>query len=120
MLTRPFLIHRCTVQRRAAGTEDPYGNPTVEPFANHLTNQPCLWWADVGRGTGGEQYATERDTIIDRSRMLMPNGADITEADQIIDIRDRRGNVITAGPWNIVLVTYRPSQGGKLLMLERP
>lgn len=113
---RQFLIQRCTIQRTADSTEDPSGALVPGDYSTYLTNQPCRWWTEIGRGETNE---ASRDAVMDTARLLMKGTQDVRESDRITDITTRDGTVIDNGVWEIKVITSRAGEGAKLLMLER-
>lgn len=112
---RQILKHRCTTQRKGDAGTDEYYVPKQLGWANYLQGVPCIWWTELGRGEVNE---VNRDSIVDTARMIVFD-TDVLESDRIINITDRRGVMIDAGPWEITTKTPRPGQGGYLLFLER-
>jgi hypothetical protein len=115
-LGRQMLVHRCTTQRRESTTDD-YNMPTYPEAEDYLTDEPCLWEANTGRG---ELSSVDREQIAKQSNLTVEWDSDIVESDIIVDIVDLRGNVISAGPWEIKAITLVPSLRTKVLLLAAP
>ncbi len=97
------MTHRCTIERRAAGAADAWGQVPSE-WETHLTNVRCRTWADAGREI---VEGTTTVTVVEDVRVIVPLGTDVTEADRIASIT-YRGGTAQAGPLGIRAVLARP------------
>lgn len=92
--SRVSMLHLCTTQRRAAGT-DPWGQGNGT-WTNHLTNQVCRgWFVSESLSIQPQEIAG----IVTR-HLALPLGTDILETDRVTDIT-YRGNVIFDGAHTI-------------------
>lgn len=114
MNPRQQMIQRCTVWRYVLGTADPYGHQEETP-AEHLTNVPCRLWNAISAATG-EVISGDRNYVLHEYRMIVPTDIDVTEADYVEGISDRRGNTINGNHMDIKAVIPRP--GYMMLLLQ--
>lgn len=102
MATRQSMVHRAAVQRDTNGSNDDWGQPEPPNWTTHIAALPCFYFT--------QSRAETRDqitTVVAVNRLFIPKTADVSERDRILDIRDRAGNVIEAGPFNIRTVEYK-------------
>ncbi len=105
MSLRAQMTHRVLVERDGnAGQTDAYNNPQAPSWATHIAAQPCYYYEPAAQR--GEQQG-ERNVNLYTHQVLMPLGVDITEADRINGVVDRRGTVITDKLLNVVAVVRR-------------
>lgn len=99
------LNFTCTVER-AAETEERSGQRT-KAFASHLTGVKCLFLETAGNKVQGPQEG-HRGVF---AFYTHPN-IDINEGDHIINITDKKGNIIEAGPLYVESAKRVPSISG--------
>lgn len=114
MNARRTMTHRCTVWRYTLGAEDPYGDAEETP-AEHISDLPCYLWNAITAYTG-ETIAADRDYVFHEYRMIVPKDTDVTEADYVEGVSDRRGTTINGNHMNIKAVIPRPDH--LMLMLQ--
>lgn len=114
MGARSKMTYRAKLQRAPIIT-NAYNEETLGDYAD-LATVPCLWWAGIGRG---EFVTVDREGLARQSLALVPANTDVMNKDRIASIEDRRGNVISAGPWEITNLIPRPAEHSILLFLER-
>ena len=70
-------------------------DPVWEPRSGASGTIPCHCWSsrDVRRAADGVKVA-----VVEEFRMMTPHDADLSAADRIDRITDRRGNVLFPGP----------------------
>jgi hypothetical protein len=100
------MTMRCTISRNMTAAFDAYGNEQAADYGEHIASQPCYWYQSSSF-RGGEQVG-ERNLVVYTKQLLVPLGADITEADRITDIRDRQGRSLTAEVFNIKEIVRKP------------
>lgn len=108
--------HRCDIQRDVNAGEDgtdEYGDPVEQDWQDHLTEVNCRAWSNTAREPIDERSVV---TFEDR-RVSVALVVDVTEADRVTEIRDRKGNVIFEGPMGIEGITRHTDH--KELALER-
>lgn len=99
---RVLLDQVCDI-RRNVGTTNPYGHPSVN-WQPHLTNVPChLLTLREREIVGPLIIAAQTFDYLD-----VPFGTDVTESDEISEIRNQKGEVIGEN-YRIQGVTARPS-----------
>lgn len=96
------MTQRCTIQRNAAATDE-WGSPGAPGWVDHLTDVPCYAWVNSGREVLGNEVV-----VVTELHVYLPSGTDVTEADQIVSITDRRARLIHPGPMNIKSVDPYP------------
>lgn len=101
----PYYTERCTIQRASAASTDPYGETTYGPAADHLVDQPCQFWTDLGVGgavvRSGETITDLRNVIGVSYRMRLPAGTDVTEKDVVTAVTNNAGESLITNPLNI-------------------
>lgn len=101
--TRSSMTQRCAVERDGAATDDE-GNPAAPAWSSHIASLSCRFF----HGTAEREVIdSDRSVVVEDSRMYVPLGTDITEADRINGVTDRLGNAIHSGLFNIRAVTRR-------------
>lgn len=98
---RGLMTLRCIVQRVADGApEDAWGHQDAS--ADHLTirdDLPCFAWHD---DDARDMHDGRKNAVVGLVRMIVPTDADVTVADRIVDIRDRRDRQVIAGPIEVL------------------
>lgn len=84
MPSRTRMTMRAYIQRNT-GSANAHGHPDVSFTA--LSTTPCHAWVD----TADTRHTNEKTVSGTRYRGLFPLGTDVTAADQIQKITDRRG-----------------------------
>jgi hypothetical protein len=79
------------------------GGGVTRSFATRLTGVPC-WWSPI---SSSENTVAAQTGVSPTSRVFMPKGTDITEADQVTEIRDRLGVLLIQGPLRVETVIPR-------------
>lgn len=105
MSARASMRHRCTIERDNSdqAPTDSWGDQPEPDWKPHLENLPCKTWFETGR----EAIDTKVEAIETR-RMMVPLGTDVTEADRVAFVTDRRGvRRLFEGPANIESVGAR-------------
>ena len=100
---RTMMVMRATVERDNSSTTDAYGHPVPETWLAHIASQPCRVWSSSRR----EVNDNRKEVLIESIRCAMPLGADVTEADRITSIKDRRGAELWAGPLRIDTIQHK-------------
>jgi hypothetical protein len=112
MTTRSRMTHRCTVERNGSPGPDGYGNARPSEWGVHISAQPCYYSQPAARG----EVQGERNVNLYVHQVLVPLGVDVTTADRINGVSDRRGLSVAAGPFNITAIRRLPDH--LLLSLE--
>lgn len=105
-MSRAIMTHRCTVRRDTnaeAGSVDAWGNPVAPSWSDRLTDQPCYIWQPR---MGGE-IEGRRNVNIYTWEMMLPSGTNVTEKDQITDVKDRAGDALTDETFNVVQIARK-------------
>lgn len=87
---------RAVVERNTASGTDAYGHPVPPVFGPHAT-LPCFVWSTQRRTVADG----DKTALVEDHRALFPLGADVTEADEIASVTDRRGAEILSGRFRI-------------------
>ncbi len=112
MSARGRMTMRADVERNTASGTDAHGHPVAPVFAAHETI-PCFVWFNSSR----DVVDGDKQAIIKDARAMFPLKADVTEADEIASIKDRKGNVIIAGRFSIDAI--EPKHDHVEALLER-
>lgn len=99
MTARSRMTERCTIQQTTPSPGDDWGQPGEAPFVTRQDNVPCWHWTDAAREVLGTV-----STVVSDSRLLLPKGTPVSPLDRIVNIRDRLGTVLEAGPFNVLTV----------------
>lgn len=101
MSARNVMTHRTTIRRdttHGGAGEDPYGGDGVPTWTTTTTGDvSCRFWHESTRTVMDGNEATE----VEVRKVMLPVGTDVTEDDQLGDVRDRRGRLIAQGPMRI-------------------
>lgn len=120
-------VHRASAERKltmlcdvyrdanAAGTEVAPGELAQPDYQLLAPDVKCYAWQIV-RVTQGEVVFPERESISADWRTFLPQDQDITEDDQIRNVRLPDGSPLHAGEFNVKLII--PHSLYQLLMLE--
>lgn len=88
MSARSRMTMRATIERNGAGA-NALGSPGPPDWATHAT-VACYAWL----GTGRDNFGAPIPFVNRGARAIVPAGTDVTEADRIATIKDRRGTEI--------------------------
>lgn len=102
MSARQAMTHRAHVQRDTNAVDDDWGQTEPPVYTTHIAELPCKFWT-----TSRSETRDQVTTVVAISRLMIPKDADVNERDRIVDIRDRLGNVIENGPFNVRTVEYK-------------
>ena len=99
------MRHRADIWRDDNLREtDPHGGPVASDFQLYAASQVCyVYQPRLGGETQGD-----RNVNIYTWQMLIPQGVDITEQDQIRNVTNRVGTEITSHTFNIIQIVRRP------------
>lgn len=92
--SRVAMSHRCTTQRRAAGT-DSWGQGSGA-WTDHLTAEPCRGWEVSNQLV----IAPGEIAPVMQRKLALPLGTDILDTDRVGDVT-YRGAVVMEGPMTI-------------------
>lgn len=107
------MKHRATIERNSGAAEtDAWGDQGEPEWQTHLIDVPCRAWF----GTEREVTDGNKTAAVEERRAIMPLGTDVTEADRILSVKDRKGTVLFDGPIRIESVGHR--QDHLALVLE--
>ena len=90
------MTMRATVQKDAATARDAYGGKLPADWQPKAT-VPCFAWSKVRE----EQIDAERSVVMQHARMMLPLDAAVVETDRVLEVRDRIGALLFAGPFDI-------------------
>ena len=93
------MTERCTIQQTTPAPGDDWGQPGQAPYVTRQDDVPCWFWTDTAREVLGTI-----STVIADSRLILPKGVTVSPLDRVVNIRDRRGTVLAAGPFNVLTV----------------
>ena len=90
------LLHFCTVQVAVEGALDGFGQPTIT-WADETTDVLCrLNWRSVN------EKLWEFEGAVADYKLFVGTDVAVPETRQIVDITDKDGNPIDAGPFDII------------------
>ena len=107
------MVHRAVIERNTPSPAvDGYGGPGISVWASHIASMPCFASTKPARHVedGG------KDTVIEDFRMMFPITADVTDADRVANITDRRAVVKFAGPFKIETIIQTEAHKEALLI----
>ncbi len=102
---RTRMTMRADIQRNATATTDARGHPDAPDFQALATVACFAWTKRRQRVVDGNKIAYAEDFIC-----AMALDTDITEADRVNQIADRRGAVLFAGPFKPLGTIQRRQQ----------
>lgn len=95
---RLVMRHRATVLRNTATGKSRYNTPVAPDYEPLDDPLPCRFWAiDLGAAGTRTVEGSELNVARQDLRLMVPLDADVTTADRIGDIVDRRGRTVLAG-----------------------
>lgn len=111
-----WFIHRARIERNVEPSVDPYGHPLPPVWVEHIAALPCLFYQ---RSVPGETTAGGKAAVVVLPEMLVPRDADITEADRVGRVVDRRGQVINSNVIHIKALLRKGTYQRLLLEVVR-
>ncbi len=104
-----LMPHKCTIRRGPSDVDD-YGHPIAGSKVDITVDVRCRFSNRLSnlRGMGG--LIGEGDRINWRQQtkrvalLILPLNTDLLETDQVINIKDVNGVIISSGPWGPLLV----------------
>ncbi len=103
MSARGAMIQRATIQRDTATSTDDWGGSVAPTFTDHLISVPCRAWFQAGR----EVIDGDKTAVVEDRRIIFPKDTDVTEADRVTSVTNRKGIEILPGPMVIESVGLR-------------
>lgn len=99
------LTQRCTIERdQSASSDDGWGNPTVPDWQTHLSDVPCLAWAEDGREVIEGSATVEPVQTV---HLVLSADTDVTERDRVATVT-YRGGTAQDGPLAVRALLRRP------------
>ncbi len=90
------LLHFCTIQVAVEGALDGFGQPTIK-WEDETTDVPCrLNWRSVN------EQLWQFEGVVADYKLFMDNEVNVPETRQIVDITDKDGVIVDAGPFDII------------------
>ena len=90
------LLHLATIQMPVEGAVDGFGQPTIK-WEDETTDVPCrLNWRSVN------EKLWEFEGAVADYMLFVHNDVDVPETRRIVDITDKDGVVVDAGPFDII------------------
>ncbi len=102
---RSQMTHRCLIERNTQTGTDPQGNALAPTWSTHLSDQACKLW----QRPDDEIIDGRRTVVAESIRLVLPVATDVTEADRVNGVTDRRGATVLAGVMNIRSVVKKAS-----------
>lgn len=98
---RGLMTLRCIVQRVPDGAPaDTWGHQDASAKPATIRDDlPCYAWHD---DDARDLHDGRKNAIVGAVRLIVPTDADVTVADRIVDIRDRRDRTVIAGPLEVL------------------
>lgn len=110
-----MLVDSATVERNVAGAEPAPGYQPVMSW-QAVGTIPCRFPVPIAGSVLGTVTTAERDIVQRRYGMLVAQGADIQEGDQILSVVDVTGRQLNVQPQLVDAVVLRSSHA--LVVLE--
>ncbi len=104
------MTQKCDIERSAQTFKGDYNVEMPPAWQPHLTDVPCRLIPQTSnvRGIGGivgeESDISQREASKNVIRVMFPNSTDIKERDRILNVRRRDGQIVMAGPINVLLL----------------
>lgn len=95
MTARSKMTMRAKITRSTPGSLDRNNHPTPGAFTA-LATVPCWAWAASMRETGADP---DKVATVQQVMAMVPRGTDVTSADQVSAITNRRNETQFAGPF---------------------
>lgn len=113
MSARSQMKMRAFLTRDTETDRDKHGHPVKPNFQAYLTS-PCWAWSTRME----EAIDSGKTAVIERVKMTVPRGTDVTSDDRVSDIKDRLSVVQFSGPF---VIDGEPQlrQGHLLLTLRK-
>lgn len=92
-MSRARMTMRAQIERNAEAGTDDYGHPLPADFQPLHAALPCFVWSRQGR----EAVDGDKTALVEDLRAMFPKAADVAERDEIVAVKDRRGNVLFGG-----------------------
>lgn len=96
------MTMRALVQRDQTVTNDAWGHPQA-PSWTTLATYACRVWSSARRHV----VDGNKDALVEDLRCAFPLGTDVTAADRISSVQDRRGTTLWAGPLEIQALQHK-------------
>lgn len=91
---RQAMTHRCTTERDTS-TADNHGGKLPGGYQPHLEDVPCRAYYQAGQF----EQKPEQQQAVEALALLLPIGTDLDDRkDRIVEITDRQGVLLFAGP----------------------
>ena len=87
------LTMRAEIERNTASGTDAWGGAVAPSFTALHADLPCFVWSRQSR----ELVDGRKNAMIEDLRAMFALGADVREADEIVAVSDRAGNVLIEG-----------------------
>jgi hypothetical protein len=102
------MPNRATIQKRVA-SKDKSGQP-IESYVTHKANQKCLFLI-----TSGNKRMLAVEGFQGVGAFYLPPNAEVSEGDRVINIRNKKGEVVEKGPFEVesVKIVTGLFSGGK-------
>ena len=97
MTARSRMTMRALVQRDGSTTSDDLNQPAAPAWVTHLEALACYAWAVRME----EIIDAKKTAVVERIRVMIPVGTDLSRADRILSIADRMGATQFSGPFQI-------------------
>jgi hypothetical protein len=94
------MRHRATVLRNVETSTGRWNTP-VAPDYQPLEDPIACWFWSAGTAGTRTVEGPAVNVVLEDLRMLVPLGADLSTADRIGDVVDRRGRIISTGELRI-------------------
>lgn len=107
------MTMRAVVRRNAATGTDAHGHPVAPSYAAHATIPCRVWSRSRSAIEDGDKAVT-----VEILRAIFPLDADVREDDQIVNVNNRLGTTLFAGPLDIR--TLQRMDNHQAAVLRRP
>ena len=87
-----FMTMRAMVRRNTSGKDD-YGHQKPAGFEMVQDSVPCYVWISQTK-----EFVDAKEVVVEVVKGYFRAGIDLQRDDQIVEVKDRRGRVVMAGP----------------------
>lgn len=103
MGARSAMTMRALIEEDTAGGPDPYGHPLASSWSTKLTDVACRVYSKTRR----EVIDGDKTALVEDIRAIFPLTTNVIELNRLLNVKDRLGATLFAGPLSIDTLTRR-------------
>lgn len=103
------LFHRATIQRNSVTETDGYGHLSTPSWSDHILSLPCKIYNNSAKYITDSEKVGTVEILKMAYRIIDTTGnqTDVTDADRISIVRDRKGKTLYTGNFEIKNITRK-------------